>query len=380
MSPENSQPAASADRMNTRKNDMKNYEKAIIPKNENRSKREKGTLSRGAILCILLLCVLLVIGFGVRYVDMDAVLSDLTEVYSVIASLWSKPFDLDAFLQNPPYFQGEPETITHGNTPLFSRKERSNIRTVIYSELDELGRCGSATAYLGPETLPSENRSPIGMIKPSGWQTVRYDDLIEDKYLYNRCHLIGYQLSGENADPRNLITGTRYFNMSGMLPYENMVYEYIAGTKKHVLYRVTPVFLSDNLLASGVLMEAYSLEDNGAGLCFCVYAHNVQPGIVINYATGESFAEKAVEGSPPAARTISDMTVEEIHPEEASRLSAAQNDSESIYYILNKNTKRFHLPSCPSAQETKDKNKESYSGSREELIERGYVPCGRCNP
>ena len=145
-----------------------------------------------------------------------------------------------------------------------------------------------AFANISINTMPTEERGAIGMIKPSGWHTVRYDDLIDGKYLYNRCHLIGYQLAGENANELNLITGTRYLNVEGMLPFENMVADYVEETENHVLYRVTPDFHEEELVARGVWIEAYSLEDNGAGICFNVYIYNVQPGIIINYATGES--------------------------------------------------------------------------------------------
>ena len=200
-------------------------------------------------------------------------------------------FDIDAFLLDPPQFDGNAITEINGNTPLFTKEEIALKPGINYSSLDALGRCGPALGLLGPETIPQEKRGIIGDVRPSGWHTVRYDDRIEDRYLYNRCHLIGYQLAGDNADPQNLITGTRYLNMSGMLPYENLVFSYISRTGNHVLYRVRPIFVGENLLASGVLMEAYSIEDHGKDLSFCIYAHNVQPGVVIDYLTGESSAD-----------------------------------------------------------------------------------------
>ena len=156
-----------------------------------------------------------------------------------------------------------------------------------YAPLDSLGRCGVAYANIGKDIMPTEERGSIGMVKPSGWHSIRYEN-VDGKYLYNRCHLIGYQLSAENANTSNLITGTRYLNIQGMLPFENMVADYIRETGNHVLYRVTPIYEGDNLVASGVLMEAYSVEDEGDGICFNVYCYNVQPGIVIDYATGAS--------------------------------------------------------------------------------------------
>lgn len=155
-----------------------------------------------------------------------------------------------------------------------------------YSELDNLGRTGVAMACLGPETLPTEKRGPIGMIKPVGWHTVKYPDVIKDLYLYNRCHLIAFELSGENANEKNLTTGTRYLNISGMLPFENKTRKYIDDTKHHVIYRVTPIFINNELVCRGILIEAKSVEDNN--LEFCVYCYNVQPGIIIDYATGDS--------------------------------------------------------------------------------------------
>lgn len=190
-----------------------------------------------------------------------------------------------------PEYSGSISCEINGGIPFFTEQMITDEAFESYSELDSLGRCGAAIACLSQELMPTEERGSIGMIKPSGWHTVRYDDLIEDKYLYNRCHLIAYMLSGENANEKNLITGTRYFNVSGMLPYENMVADYISDTGNHVMYRVTPVFYSDELLARGVLMEAYSVEDSGIGLEFNVFIYNVQPGIIIDYSTGDSKRE-----------------------------------------------------------------------------------------
>lgn len=188
--------------------------------------------------------------------------------------------------------------------------------------------------------------------------------IVDGNYLYNRCHLIGYQLTGENANEQNLITGTRYLNIEGMLPFENMVADYVQETDCHVLYRVTPIFEDSNLLASGVLMEGYSVEDDGEDICFCVYAYNVQPGIYIDYATGDS----ALIGNAP--------------PEQPSTAPAPSGSmsSEEVDYILNTNTKKFHLPSCSSADDIKESNREEYHGAREDLVSIGYAPCKRCNP
>ena len=218
-------------------------------------------------------------------------------------------------------------------------------------------RCGVAFACIGTDSLPTEERGAIGMIKPSGWHTVRYDDLIKDKYLYNRCHLIAFELSGENANPQNLITGTRYMNVEGMLPFENRVRDYVENSNNHVMYRVTPVYEGDNLVAHGVLMEGYSVEDSGTGVCFNVFCYNVQPYIKIDYADGTSWIS-----------------------EQFDKQLETETQNSKVTYILNTNTKKFHYPDCSSVNDMKEKNKEVFTGSREELIEMGYLPCGRCKP
>lgn len=252
----------------------------------------------------------------------------------------------------PPY-AGQPYTAVHGNIPYFSESDLTDQSFETYSELDQLGRCQTAFACIGTDLMPTEERGSIGSVKPSGWHTVKYPEVIEDSYLYNRCHLIGYQLSGENANERNLITGTRYLNIQGMLPLENKIADYVTDSGNHVLYRVTPVFEGDNLIASGVLMEAMSVEDDGEGISFCVYAYNVQPGIDIDYATGES---RLNADAPLDIPTEGDL------------------------FILNTNTMKFHWPSCESAGQIKEKNKKEYSGARDELISQGYAPCKNCNP
>ena len=193
-------------------------------------------------------------------------------------------------VMNVPEFSGEAYVVINKNQPEFTQSDHTVVAYEYYSPLDILGRCGYSMACLGQELMPTEDRGAIGMIKPSGWHTVKYD-FVDGKYLYNRCHLIGFQLAGENANEQNLITGTRYMNTEGMLPFENMVADYITETGNHVLYRVTPVYDGDNLLARGVQIEALSMEDNGKGICFNVYCYNAQPGVSINYATGDSREE-----------------------------------------------------------------------------------------
>ena len=189
----------------------------------------------------------------------------------------------------PPY-SGEAYVAVNGNVPFFVEEEYTTESYEFYSELDELGRCGMTMACIGIDIMPTEDRGSIGSVKPTGWQSVKYD-CVDGKYLYNRCHLIGFQLAGENANKKNLITGTRYLNIEGMLPFEDMVADFVKETENHVLYRVTPLFNGDDLVAEGVLMEGWSVEDEGESICFCVYAYNVQPGIVIDYATGDSWEE-----------------------------------------------------------------------------------------
>lgn len=186
-----------------------------------------------------------------------------------------------------PDFDDEPYIEINGNKPYFTKEELTTSSYEYYTDLDSLGRCGVCYACIGKDIMPTEERGPIGMVKPSGWHTVKYD-FVDGKYLYNRCHLIGFQLAGENANVKNLITGTRYLNVQGMLPFENEVADYVQDTGNHVMYRVTPVFKENNLVANGVLMEAYSVEDKGKGVCFNVFCYNNQPGVIIDYATGES--------------------------------------------------------------------------------------------
>ncbi len=254
-------------------------------------------------------------------------------------------------LSQVPDYSGQPYVAINNNEPEFDEEDFTVSSFETYSSLDSLGRCGSAYANIGSGLMPIEKRGSIGSVKPTGWHTVKYDN-VDGKYLYNRCHLIGYQLTGENANERNLITGTRYMNVEGMLPFEDMVADYIRETDNHVLYRVTPIYDGNNLLASGVQMEAASVEDNGEGIWYNVYVYNVQPGISIDYATGDS-----------------------------SRQSSSKTESSAVTeYVLNTNTHKFHYADCSSAEDISDKNRETYIGSRESLIDRGYEPCGRCNP
>ena len=279
-------------------------------------------------------------------------------------------------LSDVPAYSGKAYISVNGNVPYFTAAELTTTSFETYSDLDTLGRCGVTYACIGQDLMPTKERGSIGMVKPTGWHTVRYDDLVDGKYLYNRCHLIGYQLTGENANTKNLITGTRYLNIEGMLPFENMVADYIQETNNHVLYRVTPIFEGNNLLANGVLMEGYSVEDKGAGVSYCVFAYNVQPGIEIDYATGESkLADGAQQEEQKTATVTPTPSPEPEKQEPVTRSEASQAD-----YILNTNTKKFHYPTCSSVNDMKEKNKQEFFGTRDETIALGYSPCGRCKP
>ena len=254
-------------------------------------------------------------------------------------------------LSEIPEYSGEFYVAINDNIPNFSTSELTTVAYEWYSPLDTLGRCGMAIASCGKEIMPSpdEERGNISDIKPSGWVQAKYDG-VSGGYLWNRCHLIGWQLSAENANEKNLITGTRSMNVDGMLLFENMVADYVKETGNHVAYRITPIYDGDELVCRGVQMEAYSIEDDGEGISFNVYCYNVQPGIVIDYATGESHAEKEIT-----------------EPETAS-----------VTYVLNTNTKRVHYPSCHSVKQISEKNYAESSEALDALLSRGYKPCGNC--
>ena len=256
-------------------------------------------------------------------------------------------------VQDVPAFSDSPYVVIHNNQPEFTQEDMTTESYEYYSALDMLGRCGYTMACIGVDLMPTEDRESISEVKPSGWVQAQYD-FVDGKSLYNRCHLIGFQLTGENANERNLVTGTRYCNVEGMLPFENLVADYVKETQNHVLYRVTPVFTADELVCRGIQMEAYSVEDAGEGVCFHVYVYNAQPGVTIDYATGESWETGG--GTPEAT------------------------GSEAQTYILNTGSKKFHALACPQGQSIKEENRETYTGSRDTLVERGYDPAGCCDP
>lgn len=257
----------------------------------------------------------------------------------------------DISIQDIPEFSGESYVIINDSVPNFSEKDMSTTSFEAYSDLDSLGRCQVAYSCLGTDIMPTEKRDSISDVKPSGWNNKEYSsDLVDGRYIYNRCHLIGFQLAGENANEKNLITGTRYMNVEGMLPFENMVADYIKETENHVIYRVTPIYDGDDLVARGVQMEAKSVEDDGDGILFNVFCYNVQPGIVIDYSSGDNW------------------------------LAKSQNTNEKGTYILNINSMKFHRPDCSGLQNMNPKNKKEYIGSKDNLKKDGYDPCKICNP
>lgn len=260
-----------------------------------------------------------------------------------------------------PAYDGRAYVAVNNNEPFFTDSDMTTTAFENYSDLDSLGRCGVAYANICKDIMPTEERGKIGMIKPSGWHTVKYD-VIKDRYLYNRCHLIGYQLAGENANPKNLITGTRYLNVEGMLPFENLVADYVNNTGNHVLYRVTPMFSGSNLVANGILIEAKSVEDNGGGILFNVYCYNVQPGVGINYENGDSW----LDGTTGSASSGSDTS--------ATENSAADSSNSETMVHITATGKKYHRAGCRTLK------KSDTEVTLDEAKSMGLSPCGICNP
>lgn len=266
----------------------------------------------------------------------------------------------DFDLSDLPAYSGKDYVALNNNIPWFTASEKVTESYETYSDLDALGRCTQVMACCGRDLMPTGDRGNISSIKPTGWVQAQYS-IVNGGNLYNRCHLIGWQLTGENANAENLITGTRYFN-ENMIPFENMIADYIKETGNHVMYRVTPVFEGNNLVASGAVMEAWSVEDEGDGVCFNVYMYNVQPGVVIDYATGESYLE--ADGGPTT-------------PGEETTIP----DDGLLHYVLNKSSKKIHKPSCSGVKQMSEKNKVYFDDSYEALealYDQGYTDCGTC--
>ncbi len=314
--------------------------------NGTRSKNNKKQFLSGPIIVTVL--ILLLIAFAAHHLLSDDSIG--TDIPKESDTQTTAPVSQGSFSYDDiPEYSSEPFCAVNGGIPYFTEDEITDVSYESYSSLDYLGRCGTAVSCVGRDLMPTEDRESIGHVKPTGWQSIQYDH-VDGKSLYNRCHLIGFQLTGENANEKNLITGTRYMNVDGMLPFENMIADYVKETNNHVMYRVTPVFVGNELVARGVLMEGYSVEDEGEGVCFNVFAYNVQPLITINYSDGTSFET----------------------PREPS-------DGDTLY-ILNTKSKKFHLPSCSSSKSMSEKNKDEFTGDRSELIAMGYTPCGECDP
>lgn len=343
-------------------------------------------------------------------------IADYTPTETTPVYVLNSGIDLNSLVYN-----GEDVIVLNNNVPNFSEAEKKNVTPYeYYSPLDGLGRCGVCYAVVCKETMPTEERGNIGDVKPTGWQTVKYNDLVDGNYLYNRCHLIGFQLTGENANTSNLITGTRHMNADSMLTYENMIANYVRGTNKHVLYRVTPYFAGNNLLATGVQMEAYSVEDGGQGVSFNVYCFNVQKGIGINYANGDSWVIQA-NNTSTNTNTNSNTTNNNSNNANNNSNSTTNNNSSTnnnstnnnssntnnnnttnndtnnnntnstgvsatapkdskteASFILNTNTMKIHMADCKSVNDIKEEHKKSVTSTIEKLKEEKYEPCQNC--
>ena len=294
-------------------------------------------------------------------------------------------YDSSGFLTDVPEWEGYAFTYINGNKPDFTADEIWTVTQESLDPLDRLGRCGAANSCIGQDGMPTEPRGDSSSVEPSGWHTDRYD-FVEGEMLFNRCHLIGHQLSGDDAVPRNLITGTSYMNRDGMLQFENAIALYVRETNNHVMYRVVPIFAGEELVARGVHMEAISVEDNGAGLAFNVFCYNVQPGIDIDYKTGDNkLSEDTVmleEYLSGKYLIMANMQGQVPDAEQYSKEQGetAQQEAHTMTYVLNTNSCRFHYPDCSGVAEMADHNKQIVESTREELISRGFKPCGSCKP
>lgn len=290
------------------------------------------------------------------------------------------PKGTDFTVDDIPAYTGTPSVVINNNVPFFEPNEETTDAFQHYFDLDNLGRVTLAYASLGPELLPEGERGDISSVHPTGFENESYPWIDGGGgMVYNRCHLIAYMLAGQNANPKNLMTGTRYMNVEGMLPYEQQTDDYIKKTGNHVMYRVTPLFKGDDLVAQGVLMEAKSVEDKGAGLQFCVFCYNVEPGVAIDYATGlnhtdGTIAAGGVTGESSAAKPEAEQPAPQPAAPAQDAPAAAQQ------YVVNTNTHKFHYPWCSSVSQMKAKNRMDVTETRDSLISQGYSPCKRCNP
>ena len=294
--------------------------------------------------------LIIILLFSTTACDSNIVLNDSNSSNNLINDINSSSGNVVLRASN---FSGSPYIAINDNIPYFTDEEKTNTKSFeTYSKLDNLGRCGVAFANISKDLMPTEDRESLSSVTPTGWNNKKYD-FVDGGWLYNRAHIIGFQLAGEQANELNLITGTRYFNVDGMLTFENMVADYIKETNNHVLYRVTPIFEGNNLVCEGVTMEAWSVEDNGEGICFNVFCYNVQDGVTIDYKTGNNW-------------------------ESSTKPSTDNTNNEK--YILNENSKKFHKTTCSSINSISDKNKKEFTGSRDDLIKNNYEPCGSCKP
>ena len=295
-----------------------------------------------------------------------------------------------------PDYSGAPYVEINGGKPYFTEKEITDEAFESYSELDSLGRCGVAFACIGIEIMPTEERGDIASVTPSGWEhkgvsnNNKYD-FVENGYVYNRCHLIGFQLAGENDNERNLITGTRYLNIEGMLPCENQIADYVETTENHVMYRVTPIFNGFNYVAQGVLMEAWSVEDNGRGVCFCIFAYNIQPGVTIDYFSGVNVANgEALPEIDPDDRD--EVNNSGSNNSGSNQNGGNQNDEDkengegngstgvAADYVYSVNSKKYHKADASCVDKINEENRVYYHGTKENLEGEGYTACKICKP
>lgn len=303
--------------------------------------------------------------------------TEVTENTATLAAQTEPSTEITLSVNDIPAYSGKPYVEINNNVPQFLETDLSTSSYEYYSELDSLGRCGVVYACIGKDLMPTEERGEIGSVKPTGWHTVKYD-VVDGKYLYNRCHLIGFQLSGENANTKNLITGTRYMNVDGMLPFENMVADYVKETGNHVMYRVSPIFEGNNLLASGVQMEAQSVEDNGEGILFNVFCYNVQPEVAIDYATGDSSCEaNLAETATTTATKDNSGTSSSESASSAQSVSESTNESGSgssvMVWISATGSKYHSINNCGRMNPNNARQM-----TEEEAINQGYGKCSKC--
>lgn len=308
---------------------------------------KKQTASLSSIIIVVIAIIAMIIG---KAVPGNKTVGTVTVNSTAAETVPATSYTLD--LAAIPEFSNKPYVVIDNNKPDFAPSDLVNKSYEKYGKLDSLGRCTSCISCIGKDLMPTKERESISAVKPTGWQSERYS-FVDGGSLYNRCHLIGFQLTGENANKQNLITGTRYLNVQGMLPFEEEVAKYVKSTNNHVLYRVTPIFKDNELVARGVQMEGLSVEDNGKSICFNVYCYNNQPRIEIDYKTGKSREIKS---------------------------AVSQGKDVTGTYVINKGNHKFHKPDCDSVRQMSEKNKQTYTGSRNELISNGYKPCGSCQP